>query len=91
MDLSETTMLILCRQSLEAMPTHHWLLDHEGLSVNVSKRLPLSANGAYIRDLIRRRYLYLSDASYLKVWPCPTLFLVVSSLDMVYWMTRCRK
>lgn len=70
------------------MPPHHWLFGHIILSADVVKTLPPFANGAYIGDLIRRRYPYLGDAFYLDTWPFASLFLVVSSPDMVYQMTQ---
>ena len=44
------------------MPPHHWLFGHIALSPYIVKQLPPLANGAYIGDLIRRRYPNLGDA-----------------------------
>lgn len=66
----------------------HSLTGHIALSPYIVKQLPPFANGAYIGDLIRRRYPNLGDAFYLDTWPFASLFLVISSPEMVYQMTK---
>ncbi|KAL8727061.1 MAG: hypothetical protein Q9166_006304 [cf. Caloplaca sp. 2 TL-2023] len=73
---------------LQPMPPHHWLFGHISLSANILKALPPYAHGVYIGDQIRQRYPYLEDAFYLDTWPFGSLFLVVSSPDMMFQLTQ---